>query len=355
MKKIVVVSALAFAALPLLLMFSFGVGFLGLSAGAPSGGREIAIPEEYGNGGFTITCYDDFYGRWAEGTGQAEVYERWVAAGAEYEDGIAVMDGRYLLACTEKFGRCGDEVTFKLEDGTAIPGIIADIKSSADPGCNEWGHNNGQNIIEFEVLRSRFVESGNPGSDAWHPEWAGKRVSSCIIAGESGSALGCATLGAGNAEGYLALAIQIAEDDSHGYTLGATGPDEFDCQGLVKYVLSQNGYDSSKWGYASDGSGTGAAAEGLVAMGFTEFEYGEEGDLRPGDILLYHYAGTGTGHVAIYVGNGQIVEAIGDKDGMPGDGDGTEIRVTSNWADGLWQTYYRDLASKTEEGTEEAQ
>lgn len=90
-------------------------------------------------------------------------------------------------------------------------------------------------------------------------------------------------------------------------------------------------------------------------MGFTEFEYGEEDDLRPGDILLYHYAGTGTGHVAIYVGNGQIVEAIGDKDGMPGDGDGTEIRVTSNWADGLWQTYYRDLASKTEEGTEEAQ
>lgn len=344
MKRLLVTTALGLIALPLLLVAALGVGALGLS-GSGVGGRQIAIPAEFGRGGYTITCYDDFYGRWASGTGQEAVYNEWVAAGSRYDDGIAVIGERYLLACTEKFGKCGDKVTFRLDDGTEIPGIIADTKNSSDPGCNEWGHNDGQNVIEFEVLRSRFMQSGNPGGSSWKTEWGGKRVASCTVSGDQGGMTGCSALGAGNAEGYLALAIQIAEDDSHGYTLGASGPDEFDCQGLVKYCLSQSGYDVSKWGFAADGSGTGAAAAGLTAMGFTEFDYSGEEDLLPGDILLYHYAGTGNGHVAIYVGDGRIVEAISNRDGVPGDSSGQEIRVTSNWAGGLWQTFYRDLAA----------
>lgn len=343
MKKIVVV-ALGALAIPLLLATVFGVGLIGLAAGSGSvGGSTVIIPEEYGSGGFTITCYDDFDGRWAAGTGQEEVCERWHDAGAIYSDGIATIDGRFLVACTETFGRCGDYVTFRLEDGTEIPAIIADTKNSTDEGCNKWGHNDGQNVIEFEVKRSWYLAHGNPGGSEWYPQWSGKRVASCVKQGsQAGGLAGCSAIGMGNAEGYLGTAVQIAQDDSHGYTLGAAGPDEFDCQGLVKYALSQNGYDIAPWGFAGDGSGTGAAATGLVAMGFTEHKYEGQDSLQPGDILLYHYAGTGNGHVAIYVGDGQIVEAISDRDGVKGDSSGQEIRVCQNWANGLWQTFYRD-------------
>ena len=75
-------------------------------------------------------------------------------------------------------GNVGDKVDFYLEDGTKIPCIIADIKNPNDPGCNEWGHNNGQNVIEFEVARAYYNQYGNPGNNGWFSEWGGKRVAS---------------------------------------------------------------------------------------------------------------------------------------------------------------------------------
>lgn len=139
---------------------------------------------------------------------------------------------------------------------------------------------------------------------------------------------------------YIAIATSIAADDSHGYSLGASGPDEYDCQGFVKHCLAQAGYDTSPWGFDAAGTGTGAARDGLKAMGFDEHAYtGHEG-VPAGAIMLYHHYGTASGHVAIYLGDGRIVEAIGDYDGRPGDSSGQEIRVCADWAKGLWQYYY---------------
>ena len=33
---------------------------------------------------------------------QGKVYDLWAAAGSQWDDGIAVLDGRYLIACTKK-------------------------------------------------------------------------------------------------------------------------------------------------------------------------------------------------------------------------------------------------------------
>ncbi|MCR5186104.1 MAG: CHAP domain-containing protein [Clostridia bacterium] len=140
---------------------------------------EIVIPEEFGNGGYTVTCYgpagwyymDGTTKAVAAGTGQERVHNAWVAAGCKYEDGIATLDGKYLIACTTTFGQAGDNVLFKLDNGIVLDCIIADIKNQDDPGCNEWGHNDGQNVIEFEVDINVFRERGNPGSASWHPEW----------------------------------------------------------------------------------------------------------------------------------------------------------------------------------------
>ena len=144
----------------------------------------IIIPEEYGNGGYTVTVYTDF--NWAYD--QGKVYDLWAAAGSQYDDGIATYDGRYLIACTTTFGKVGDKVDFYLADGTKIPCIIADIKNQNDAGCNEWGHDNGQRVLEFEVSHVAFYQtyqSSNPGTNGWHMEWSGKRVTSATNLGEN--------------------------------------------------------------------------------------------------------------------------------------------------------------------------
>ncbi len=144
----------------------------------------IVIPEEFGGGGYTVTVYND----WNWVYNQGKVYDLWAEAGAQWDDGIAVLDGRYLIACTRKFGDVGDKVDFFLDDGTKIPAIIADIKNENDSGANEWGHNNGQNVIEFEVSHVAFYSTyggSNPGTNGWHMEWSGKRVSSATNLGES--------------------------------------------------------------------------------------------------------------------------------------------------------------------------
>lgn len=149
-----------------------------------SGVGEITIPTEFGNGGFTVTEYDIF--NWAYN--QGKVYKKWANAGGVFDNGIATYQGRYLIACTETFGKVGDKVDFFLEDGTKIPAIIADIKSSGDAGYNKWGHNNGQNVLEFEVstVAFRITYRSNPGTNGWFQnEWGGKRVASATNLGET--------------------------------------------------------------------------------------------------------------------------------------------------------------------------
>ncbi len=149
--------------------------------------KKITIPESMGDGGYTVTVYQDQ--SWAYD--QKKVYDLWSSAGSNYDNGIATYDNRYLIACTTTYGNVGDKVDFYLEDGTQIPCVIADIKSQevvpwdTNP-ANEWGHNDGKNVIEFEVLGETFREYGdNPGLNGWFDEWGGKRVVSATNLGEN--------------------------------------------------------------------------------------------------------------------------------------------------------------------------
>lgn len=163
---------------------------LRMPASSGTGTGDITIPAPYGDGGYTVTLYTEkgvFINghdvRWSAGTGQRRVHDAWVAAGAQWTDHIATIDGRYLIACTPKYGAVGDQVDFFLDDGTRIPCVIADEKNLSDPGINEWGHDNGHNVLEFEVERGWWSSHGNPGSSSWMPGWAGKRVASATNLG----------------------------------------------------------------------------------------------------------------------------------------------------------------------------
>lgn len=149
--------------------------------GSATGGV-INVPQTDYNS-YTITEYDRI--NWAHGTRQRELYDMWNSQG-HWTNGIAALDGCYLIACTPTFGQVGDYVTFYLSDGTAIPCIIADEKNTSDEGCNSYGHDNGHSVIEFEVKSSYYHSYGNPGHGSWFPEWGGGRlVASCVNSGKN--------------------------------------------------------------------------------------------------------------------------------------------------------------------------
>jgi cell wall-associated NlpC family hydrolase len=81
------------------------------------------------------------------------------------------------------------------------------------------------------------------------------------------------------------------------YVFGATGPDKFDCSGLVYYSLRQAGVNVPR----------------LTAAGYQNMfkdSRVDKANLKPGDLIFYHYTnsrGIPTGqasHIEIYLGNG---------------------------------------------------
>lgn len=89
------------------------------------------------------------------------------------------------------------------------------------------------------------------------------------------------------------------------YRSGATGPNAFDCSGLVDYVYSKYGVSvpRSSSEYASFGK--------TVPLS----------EIQPGDILCYHTSSktNGISHVAIYAGNGVLIHAATERRGVTTD------------------------------------
>ena len=135
---------------------------------------------------------------------------------------------------------------------------------------------------------------------------------------------------------YLQWAIDIANDDSHGYSQCArTGPD-YDCSSLVYYALLNSGYSESQLGGSYPF--TTHYMEGiLTGIGFERHVYNAS-ELQAGDILWRNE------HTGIYAGDGQVVQASQSREGngrcgQTGDQTGTEIWISEN--NNNWTHYFR--------------
>jgi peptidoglycan DL-endopeptidase CwlO len=85
-------------------------------------------------------------------------------------------------------------------------------------------------------------------------------------------------------------AVEFARDQlGESYVFGAAGPDTWDCSGLVTgaYGVSGISLTHSTWAIWDETSSIG------------------RGDLRPGDLVFYN----GQNHMAIYIGDGQVIHA----------------------------------------------
>lgn len=74
------------------------------------------------------------------------------------------------------------------------------------------------------------------------------------------------------------------------YVYGASGPDSFDCSGLTMYAWGQAGVSLPHNAASQQGMGTSVS----------------RGNLAPGDLVFF---GSPAYHVAIYIGNGMIIQA----------------------------------------------
>lgn len=141
-------------------------------------------------------------------------------------------------------------------------------------------------------------------------------------------------------EKAVEIGVAIANDQSHGYSqVYRWGNPDYDCSAfdIDCYIKAGVPIDKTRVNYTGN-------MTGLLQYGFTDVTKNvnliTEKGLQPGDLLWWHGSGT-TGHAAMYIGNGKIVHARGQKYGSSAPGDqGTEIAVCPYYR-GSWQHVYR--------------
>jgi len=128
----------------------------------------------------------------------------------------------------------------------------------------------------------------------------------------------------GAIERACAWAKAIAYDDSHGYDQGSRWGPDYDCSSMVISAWKQAGVPLTC-------TYTGNMRGDMLSHGFkdvtAQVNLATGAGLQAGDVLLHE-----TQHTALYIGNGQVVNAGGNENGgvtggKTGDQTGREIRV----------------------------
>lgn len=139
-------------------------------------------------------------------------------------------------------------------------------------------------------------------------------------------------------------AVGIASDSSHGYDQTSRWGPNYDCSSLVISAYEQAGAGVKTAGATY----TGNMKRAFLSKGFRDVtasvNLATGAGMLPGDVLLHE-----RNHTAMYIGNGQIVQASGNErggitGGQTGDQTGGEIHVRS------YYNYPWDCVLRLEEG-----
>lgn len=141
-------------------------------------------------------------------------------------------------------------------------------------------------------------------------------------------------------------AVALMREMCDSWSLGYSQPDRWDirpggsadCSSSVAYAYNKAGISPPFPTTPHAATYTGSFRELALARGFTAeaWDWHDDNDLTPGDLLLSEAASGGVGHIAMYVGDDLVSEAwineIGDiEGGAPGDQTGQETHTGSYW------------------------
>ena len=288
-------------------------GSFGGNAATITAGTEIILPAGLGSK-FSYMAWQLIN---AAGTDQLKLKEQ---TGMPFDsEGFGKINGRYVIACTTTYGRVGDYIDFYQSDGTVLKCIIGDIKNQADAGCDQWGHQNGDVVVEFIVDRTSWYHvKDNVGTPSNHPELGGKTITKAVNGGSyftnpdfvqslSGKEPGETPTGTESSD--LQLKVANLAVMSLQKNMGTIQPKAGYCAAWVSGI-----YDAAGLGLVSADAidywvkwkDTGSSDPTRIPVGAAVVGSGSSSD-----------AGMKYGHVGIYVGDtdgdgeGEVVDNIG--------------------------------------------
>lgn len=183
---------------------------------------------------------------------------------------------------TEKYTKMFDFITNAVAHPVKTLENVFNPKSSSKLGNMMGG-----------LATGSFKHVKNQATDWWKSLWS--------LAGDEAS-------GGGGASELLSNAVKYGTGKP--YVWGATGPDSFDCSGLVQYTLKQMGKSFPHY------SGDQFNASNSV------------GSPKSGDLAFF--GGGGSQHVGIYAGNGKMFSAM-----SPSSNPNIGYANVSNWSEKL--------------------
>lgn len=176
------------------------------------------------------------------------------------------------------------------EDGEEGPQslAIADVGEGADIA---------ENPLETQYITANDADTQTLGDFSTGTPWRGTETDTGFVPIDAeGGAYGGSGGGGGNSQAGAVASKFLGTP----YVWGASSPLGFDCSGLTSYVFEQMGISLPRASVDQSRGGQG------VAMS----------DIQPGDLLFWDASsrnGTGADHVAIFVGDGMMIEANGPR------------------------------------------
>jgi cell wall-associated NlpC family hydrolase len=167
---------------------------------------------------------------------------------------------------------------------------LAELRSSIDDKVqSQQGEIARLNELIQEAAARREAAEEAAAADAAAAAAAAQEAAAASSSSASGPAPVIAAAPAPNGGAQAAVDAALSQVGKP-YQWGASGPDSYDCSGLTMWAWGQAGVS------LPHNSGAQYSATPRVA----------QGDWQPGDLLFY---GSPIHHVAMYIGNGQMVEA----------------------------------------------
>ena len=224
-------------------------------------------------------------------------------AAAQYRGGG--LDPAMQLALTDDPDRYLDNAEFVERAGNRQAASVANVRRQ----LREIEQLRGAAHIELASLRSRQAELKRHKKTITGKLGAARRLMSQLPAeeraalGDDGGRAsraatgarenlttpGAATTEAPNSRAAAAVSFAYAKLGSP-YVWGATGPDAFDCSGLIQAAYRSAGVSLPRTTYAQIDAGRRVSRS----------------ELLPGDLVFFY---SGITHVGLYIGNGQMIHA----------------------------------------------